>query len=53
MRILDGLDERTVARYADRVLALPPIRADVNRTLDREQAEEARQRGWLEKRPMR
>src|SRR5262245_16548458 len=34
MRILDGLDERTITRYADRLLASPAIQAGVKRTLD-------------------
>jgi hypothetical protein len=53
MRILDGLDERTMPRYADRLLALQLVQTEVKRTIDHEQLEETRQRNWLVERPRR
>jgi creatinine amidohydrolase/Fe(II)-dependent formamide hydrolase-like protein len=49
-RILDGADERAMTRYADTMLAIPPIEAlgDRSAAKDRELAD--RQAAWLRKR---
>lgn len=46
-RLLDGVDERTIPRYADQMLAIPPVAADnaLMRAKDAERA--AAQARWL------
>ena len=49
LQILDGLDERTVPRYADGMLAMPPIRALVDRLREHERTVAERAQNWLTK----
>ncbi|HEX8274780.1 MAG TPA: creatininase family protein [Longimicrobiaceae bacterium] len=53
LRLLDGLDERTVPRYADEMRAIPPVRELVDGLLRDEEARAARQARWLERAPKR
>lgn len=47
--ILDGLDERTIARFADESLADPGEYAVAKGSMKRDEAIEKRQRAWLRK----
>jgi creatinine amidohydrolase/Fe(II)-dependent formamide hydrolase-like protein len=51
LKILDGADERTMTRYADMMLAIPPIKALGDRSAAQDQATADRQAAWLRKRP--
>ncbi len=53
LRLLDGLDERTVPRYADEMRSIPPVREMVDGLLRGEDARAARQARWLERAPRR
>lgn len=53
LRLLDGLDERTVPRYADRMRAIPPLRATLDALLAAEDSAAARQAAWLRTAPAR
>lgn len=46
-RVLEGTDERTLPRYADRMLAIPAVRATVERSGRLEAERAARQTRWL------
>lgn len=53
LRLLDGLDESTVPRYADQMRAIPPVRAMMD-ALGRAEAEQAaRQARWQAQAPAR
>jgi hypothetical protein len=51
-RLLDGVDERTIPRYADRMLAIPPVRAVTDSAARLEAARAARQAAWLRAHPI-
>jgi hypothetical protein len=53
LRLLEGLDERTVPRYADEMRSIPPVRELVDGLLRDEEARAARQARWLERAPKR
>jgi creatinine amidohydrolase/Fe(II)-dependent formamide hydrolase-like protein len=53
LRLLDGLDERTVPRYADRMRSIPPLRAALDSLLAGEDSAAARQEAWLRRAPAR
>ena len=50
MRILDGFDERSVPRYADRILKMPIVRAGNARALEHEREIGKRQEDWVRRR---
>jgi hypothetical protein len=51
LRILDGLDERTVDRYADFMLGLPVIKGIEATSAAKDAQLAERQAAWLRKRP--
>ncbi len=51
-RLMDGTDERTIPRYADRMLAIPPVRAVTEASARLEAARAARQAAWLRAHPL-
>jgi creatinine amidohydrolase/Fe(II)-dependent formamide hydrolase-like protein len=53
LRLLDGLDERTVPRYADEMRSVPPVREMLDGLLREDDARAARQARWLERAPRR
>lgn len=53
VRLIDGLDERTVPRYADRMRAIPPLRATLDSILAMDDSAAARQAAWLRRAPAR
>jgi hypothetical protein len=53
LRLLDGLDERSVPRYADEMRAIPPLRAMLDADLRAEAAQGARQARWRASAPKR
>lgn len=46
LRLLDGLDESTVPRYADEMRAIPPLREALDGLLRAEEEQAARQARW-------
>ena len=50
LAILDGADEREMERYADMMLAIPPIRAMGEETAGNERIVGDRQEAWLRER---
>ena len=48
-RFFDGVDERTLTRYADGAFTVPAVRAIVDRAMAQERAIEKREQDWLTK----
>lgn len=53
LRLLDGVDEATVPRYADQMLAIPPVREIMDAHLREDEAQAARQAAWQAQAPRR
>lgn len=53
LRLLDGTDESTIPRYADEMLAIPPVRAMEDALLHAEAEQGARQAAWQAQAPRR
>ncbi|MEO6444014.1 MAG: creatininase family protein [Gemmatimonadaceae bacterium] len=53
LKILDGLDERTIARFADESLSDPGEYAVAKGSMKRDEAIEKRQQAWLRKNKLR
>lgn len=53
LRLLDGLDEATVPRYADEMRAIPPVRGLLDELLVAEAAQAQRQAAWQAQAPPR